>query len=182
MNHDRSDYTGIEKGENGAGFGQGNNNRPQKSSCNLRWVFFVVDAVLILAIAAAVLSLLSLFTPFSLFGKDNKETRTVTWTVEIEGASDAMIEALTEGSTVTDYETGETLGTVVKKPVTPDGNEAVTGGGPQTVIVTLKIKADYTVGEGYTVAGERIAAGRAYRIFFAGFVSDAECVTVRQGG
>lgn len=188
MNHDRSDYTGIEKGENGTGFGQGGGNRPQKSGRNLRWVFFAVDALLILAIVAAVLSLLSLFTPFSLFGSSKKQTRTVTWVVEIDNASDAMVEALTEGSTVADYATGETLGTVTHVETRPyttytdeptaDGHIAVVEHETKTIVVTLSSRADYMAGEGYTVADERIAAGCAYRVSFAGFVGDAACVTV----
>lgn len=190
MNHDRSDFTGIEKGENGAGFGQGNGNRPQKSSRNLRWVFFAVDALLILAIAAAVLSLLSLFTPFQLFGTDKKETRTITWVVEINDASDAMVDALTEGSTVTDYETGKTLGTVTHVETRPyitytdapaaDGEHvAAVEHETKTIVITLTARAEYVSGEGFTVSDDRIAAGRTYRVSFAGYVGDAECVTVR---
>lgn len=188
MNHDRSDYTGIEKNEVGSGFGQGGGSRGQKGGRNLRWVFFAVDALLIIAIAAAVLSLLSLFTPFSLFGTDKKETRTVTWVIEIDDAGDAMAAALTEGVAVTDYETGKTLGTVkavATRPyttyanaATADGHVATVTHESKTVVVTLTTGAEFVLGEGYTVADRRIAAGCSYRISFAGFLCDASCVTV----
>ena len=187
MNYDRSDYAGTDKGEGGAGFGQGN--RPQKSGKNLRWVFFAVDALLIIAIAAAVLSLVSLFTPFSLFGGNKTEARTITWVVEVENVSDARAAALTEGSTVTDYETGDAMGVVTHIDVRPyttyadaataDGHVATVTHETKTITVTMTVRADYVSGDGFTVADQRIAAGQTYRLSLAGFVGDALCVTVR---
>lgn len=188
MNYDRSDYTGTEKAENGAGFGRGGNN-PKKGGKNLRWVFFAVDALLIVAIAASVLSLLSLFTPFSLFGGNKKEERTITWIVEVENISDALADALTEGSTVTDFETGDAMGTVRGVTVRPyttyddtatdDGHVATVTHETKTVRITLTTRADFVSGEGFSVADHRIAAGCVYRLSFAGFVGDAHCVAVQ---
>ena len=189
MNYDRSDLAGTEKGENGAGFGQVGGNRPQKSGRDRRWFFFAVDAFLLIIIAAVVLSLVSLFTPYSLFGSNKPETRTVTWVVEVDDVSEALAAGLTAGSTVTDYETGDVLGTVTAVEVRPyttytqtttDGQHvAVVEHETKTVTLTLSVRADYVAGEGYTVSDHRIAAGRTYRLSLAGFVSDALCVKVR---
>ena len=190
MNYDKTDYSRTDKGENGSGFGQ--NRDPKKGGRNLRWVFFAVDALLIIAIAAAVLSLVSLFTPFSLFGGNKKETRTVVWTVEIENVSDEFVAALTEGAAATDFASGDVLGTVSAVETRPytayadaataDGHVAVVTYDGKTVSVTLTATAAFESGTGYTVEGRRIAAGAKYQLSFAGYVGEALCVNVKEGG
>ena len=73
--------------------------RPAKEH-NRRWLFLLVDVLFLGAIVAAVIFLVSLLTPFSLFDKGADETRVVTYTVELVGVRREAVSALRVGDTV----------------------------------------------------------------------------------
>ena len=77
-----------------------------------RWLFLVVDALLLAAIVTAVIFLISLLTPWSIFEGGQGELRSLTYTVEIAGVDGEQLTALQRGDTVTDCKTGAVIGTV----------------------------------------------------------------------
>ena len=77
-----------------------------------RWLFLVVDVLLLAAIVTAVIFLISLLTPWSIFEGGQGELRSLTYTVEIAGVDGEQLTALQRGDTVTDCKTGAVIGTV----------------------------------------------------------------------
>ena len=160
-----------------------------------RWLFLAVDVLLLAAIAAAVVFLLSLLTPFSLFDNTADEVRSVTYTVEIAGVDRDFVSALRVGDTVTDKETGEVIGTVTEinaRPYAPYTNIPTEEKDPvldsyvvtkaeypesfNTVEITISVDADYTAGVGYAVEDCRIAVGREYDLYFPRYAGKGVCV------
>ena len=171
--------------------------KSEKGERGRRWVFLAVDILLLAAIVASVMFLVSLLTPISFFGSDQKEVRAVSYTVELAGVEKGAIEALHIGDTVVDKESGNVLGVVtavasrayetytdvpsaaadptlgshvVQKKTYPDDF--------LTVTVTLSTDATYESGVGYRAGDTRIAVGRAFSLQFPAFVGDGVCVTL----
>ncbi len=162
-----------------------------------RWMFLAVDIVLVAAIVASAMFLVSLLTPISFFSSDQKEARVVTYTVELAGVDKGAVEALHIGDTVIDRESGSTLGSVtavssrpyetytdmpsaaldpvlgsyvVQKKTYPDDF--------LTITVTLSVEAVYENGVGYRTGDARIAVGRDMELQFSAFVGNGVCVTL----
>lgn len=173
--------------------------RPAKEH-NRRWLFLLVDVLFLGAIVAAVIFLVSLLTPFSLFDKGADETRVVTYTVELVGVRREAVSALRVGDTVTDKETGAVIGTVtainaraysvytdvpseVKDPVL-DSYVVTKTEYPEdfnTVEITVAVEADYVAGVGYSVEDCRIAVGRSYELYFPAYAGQATCIEMQIG-
>ena len=196
MNREKKEALGVEKGDSKHSTG---GNRPVKEH-HRRWLFLLIDVLLLAAIVAAVLFLVSLLTPFSLFDNGADETRTVTYTVELAGVRRDAVSALRVGDVVTDKETGAVIGTVtainaraysvytdvpseVKDPVL-DSYVVTKTEYPEdfnTVEVTISVEADYTAGIGYSVGDCRIAVGRAYELYFPAYAGQATCIEMQIG-
>ncbi|MBQ8356371.1 MAG: DUF4330 family protein [Clostridia bacterium] len=192
MNREKSDAPKPEKEERRRSSAPSGDKGPKKES-NRRWLFLVVDILLLAAIVAAVLFLVSLLTPFSLFDSDREEVRRVTYTVELAGVERDSLGALKVGDAVVDSETGATIGVVTAVnsrayevytdvPVEDeDLNSYVVTKATypeefNTVTVTLSVDADYEAGVGYTVDDCRIAVGRTYELNFPGYAGSGVCV------
>lgn len=156
-----------------------------------RWLFLLVDLLLLAAIAAIVIFLVSLLTPWSIFDKDNTETRSITYTVEIAGVDQTSLAALEKDDTVTDRKTGAVIGTVVDFSVRPyevwtDTAEGESVGkitypeesGLKTVTVTLTVDASYLAGVGYTVGDTRIAVDRTLELAFRNYAATGVCISL----
>ena len=173
--------------------------RPAKEH-NRRWLFLLVDVLLLAAIVAAVIFLVSLLTPFSLFDRDADETRAITYTVELVGVRRDAVSALRVGDVVTDKETGAVIGTVTainaraysvytdvpseqKDPVL-DSYVVTKTEYPEdfnTVEITIAVEAAYISGVGYSVEDCRIAVGRSYELYFPSYTGQATCVEMQIG-
>lgn len=175
------------------GFDQGG-----KKERKRKWLFLVVDVILILAILFAVLFVASLLTPFSLFGSSERvEVRTVTYTVELAGVSSATLNALHVGDRVIDAETGSLIGTVSAVDIRAYeafgdlfeydatlGSNVVTRleypDTLNTVTVTISGQTEYTAGVGYAADQCRIAVGRTYTLSFPEYTGSGVCVSFIQ--
>ena len=191
MNRDKDDIAAREGGEEKLGRVRERTTRV----ADRRWLFLVVDIVLLAAIVAAVVFLVSLLTPFSLGGAEADESRQISYTVELTGVYRDSVSALRVGDTVTDKETGAVIGTVTainarsytpytdvpteeKDPVL-DSYVVTKAEYPEefnTVEITIAVEADYTEGVGYAVEGCRIAVGRSYEIYFPSYTGSVTCI------
>ena len=156
-----------------------------------RWLFLLVDLLLLASIAAIVIFLVSLLTPWSIFDKDEAEVKSITYTVEIAGVDQASLAALQKDDTVTDSKTGAVIGTVVDFSIRPyevwsDTAEGESVGkvtypeesGLKTVTVTLSVDASYLAGVGYTVGDTRIAVDRTLDLAFRNYAATGVCVSL----
>lgn len=167
----------------------------KKKNGRHRWLFLLVDVLLILAILAAVFFIVSLLTPFPFSKKDKAEIRTVSYTVELTGVSSATLNALHVGDTVTNAETGAAIGTVKAVDVRPYetfgeryeydsavGSNVVTRitypDTLNTVSVTIEASAAYVANRGYTANGCRIAVGMTYTLLFPEYTGSGVCVSL----
>lgn len=159
-----------------------------------RWLFLVVDVILILAILFAVFFIASLLTPFSLSRSKRAEIRNVTYTVEMTGVNSATLTALHVGDRVIDSETGSFIGTVTAVDIRAYeafGNlfeyDAALGSNVvtrieypdtlKTVTVTISAETEYTAGIGYMADQCRIAVGRTYTLSFPEYAGDGVCIS-----
>ena len=195
MNRERSDAPKLEKEERTRRFETTSPGKDPKKDSNRRWLFLVVDVVLLAAIVAAIVFLVSLLTPFSIFDTDSAVERSITYTVEIAGVDRDSLAALKVGDTVTDQQTGAVIGVVtavssrpyeVYTDIPTDEKDDVLNSYVVTkttypeefnaVTVTLSVAADYQSGIGYSVEDCRIAVGRTYDLRFAGYAGNGVCV------
>lgn len=201
MNRDKSDAPAEKQGQKtNQFFGSPSGNRePAGKERHRRWLFLVVDIVLLLGIVAAIIFMVSLLTPFSLFDKDGKEARHVTYTVELAGVYRDSVSALRVGDVVIDKETGAVIGTVTavnarayavytdipsetKDPVL-DSYVVTKIQYPEefnTVEITIAVEADYEAGVGYAVDDCRIAVGRSYELNFPGYAGKGICIKLNE--
>ena len=185
------------KGAPAADQGEAKLNRAERPARehHRRWLFLLVDVLLLAAIVAAVIFLVSLLTPFTLFKGEADETRTVTYTVELAGVHRDAVSALHVGDSVTDSTTGAVIGTVtainarsysvytdvpseVKDPVL-DSYVVTKAEYPEdfnTVEITISVEADYTAGVGYSVGECRMAVGRSYELYFPAYTGNVTCI------
>ena len=199
MNREKNDAPQIEKEEHKhrAAYTSGNGRGPQKDS-NRRWLFLVVDVVLLIAIVVAIIFLISLLTPLKIFESGKTENKTVVYTVEMTGVQRNSIGSLHVGDVVTDAETGCVIGVVTAVSSRPyevytDTPTDVVDEGlnshvvtkvtyPEefnTVTVTLTVDAEYTEGIGYAVEDCRIAVGKDYHLRFPGYADEGVCVEIQ---
>lgn len=190
MNKERNDVPSPEREERKphTSVKQGTHNR--------RWLFLVVDIVLLAAIVGAVIFLVSLLSPKPLFFSGKDEECKVTYTVELSGVEKSTLNALQVGDTVIDRESGAVIGTVTE--VTSRAYEVYTDSAELdpdldshvvtkttypddlvTVTVTVTVQADYEKGIGYSVEDCRIAVGRSYDLSFSSFMGEGVCVEFR---
>lgn len=202
MNREKSDAPITEKEEQKKRrpFGRSSADREPGKDHHRRWLFLVVDIVLLAAIVAAVIFLISLLTPFSLFDAEVEESRNITYTVELPGVYRDSVSALHVGDTVTDKETGAVIGTITaintraysvytdvpteeKDPVL-DSYVVTKAEYPEefnTVEITVAVEADYAAGVGYAVDDCRIAVGRMYELHFPGYAGKGTCIELNVG-
>ena len=163
-----------------------------------RWLFLAMDVLLLAGIVAVVIYLVSLLTPFSVFGSDRQEPRNILYTVEIAGVEQGVFESLNEGDAVIDSVTGATIGVVesvvqrtysvytdvptaekdelldsyvVTKATYPDALNTVT--------VVIAVEAEYEAEVGYTVDDCRIAIGRSYALRFPACAGEGVCIALQ---
>lgn len=196
MNYNKPDSPQSKIEENGRRARQKRARREEKGKGkNRRWLFIAVDVVLLAAIVAAVLFLVSLLTPFSIFRSNDIEEREITYTLEIKGMERDAVETLSVGDVVTDLETGAEIGVITavhSRPYTeyagvnpdPAGgwlvNNTTYPDDYNTVTITVAVTADYQSGVGYTVADCRIAVGKAFELSFPGYTGSGVCVSFEQ--
>jgi hypothetical protein len=191
MNHNKPElpYTVSEQGVHVR------HGRYASRSKGRRWLFLVVDILLLAAILAAIFFLVVLLTPLDPFEGRNREDRVVLYTLEITNVDAAALESLSEGDPVVDAKTGSTMGTVVSvdsrayefytdmptdKPDEHLNSHVVIKDSRTdryTVTVTVRASAQYREGEGYEVQSCRIAVGRVYELHFPAYAGKGACVT-----
>ena len=94
MNRERSDAPKQEKEERSRRFEVTSSGKGPKRDNTRRWLFLAVDVVLLAAIVAAIVFLVSLLTPFSIFESDGEEARNITYPVELAGVDRDSLGAL----------------------------------------------------------------------------------------
>lgn len=159
-----------------------------------RGLFLLMDLLLLLCIVSAAFFLILAFTPLRL-GTD-AEQREVVYTVELAGVEKDFVSLLQEGDVVTDAATGVVIGTVSEIRIRPYeayttlpttdvdaelGKHVVrktTNEDLNTVTVTVRVGADYKVGEGYAVQGRRIAVGAEYELQFPAYAGKGVCLAL----
>ncbi len=181
-----------EKGHRAGAYRNGGKSRSDGDK--RKWIFWVVDITLVAVILAAVLFIVSLLTPFSLFG-GGEELRGISYTVEFAGVNSSFVEKLQVGDVVTDAETGKVIGTVSAIDIRPyevytdvpssEKDEELDSfvvtkitypEGYHTIAVTIKTDAEYREGSGYTAGGTRIAVGRMYTLRLPAYTGEGECI------
>ena len=191
MNHNKPEqqYHERPEGVRGKRVGQG-------TAENRRWLFLVVDVLLLLAIVAAIFFLVLLLTPLDLFDGKDIEQRKVLYTVEFVGVDRDSVQSLQVGDTVTDAATGSIIGVVTAVDSRPyevytdiptvDIDEELNShvvtkntypDSFNTVTVSIRVTADYKAQEGYTAEECRIAVGRTYDLHFPNYAATGTCVT-----
>ena len=164
-----------------------------------RWLFILVDVVLLAVIVASVFFLVTLLTPFSIFRSGRDEVRDITYTIELRGLTNAEMETLRAGDVVTDLETGAEIGVITEvhsrpyteytdkyeqnqDPKDPDKWWVVQTEYPdgyKTVTLTVTVSADYQKGVGYSVSDSRIAVGHEFRLSFPKYTGKGVCVELK---
>ena len=190
MNQERAD---VQKHEAAGGakrpLGSFQGGRGPQKEHKRRWLFLLVDVLLLAVIVGAVIFIVSLLVPGSVFRSADSEENAITYQLTLQ-----------VGDTVVDAETGRVIGEVVRF----DGRnyEAYTDMAGavdevygshmvnkitypedeyRTITVTVAATADYREGIGYAVEDCRIAIGRSYRVRFASYSDEAVCVGLSEG-
>jgi hypothetical protein len=159
-----------------------------------KWLFLVLDILLLAAIVATIFFLVVLLTPLNPFAKNHAETVDVLYAVEFSNVDGDVFELLSsaEGQSVVDAATGKVIGEVrmVDKRAysfytdvaVKEGDNYVVGKETSmdkyTVTVTLSARAEYEEGVGYTVDNSRVAVGRTYELHFPSYAGSGTCVTL----
>ena len=200
MNQERAD---VQKHEAAGGakrpFGSFQGGRGPQKEHKRRWLFLLVDVLLLAVIVGAVIFIVSLLVPGSAFRSADSEEKAITYQLELVGVKTDQF-TLQVGDAVVDAETGRVIGEVVRF----DGRnyEAYTDMAGavdevygshmvnkitypedeyRTITVTVAATADYREGIGYAVEDCRIAIGRSYRVRFASYSDEAVCVGLSEG-
>lgn len=204
MNQDRADAPKPESAEGHrrqSAHGGLHGGRGPKREHNRRWLFLLVDVLLLAAIVAAVIFVVSLLTPASVFDETEVEERSITYQIELEGVEIQHFN-VQQGDAVIDSATGNVIGHVMNfegrdyEVYTDRVTEVVTSAADgekitymvdkityptdkyKTYTVTVAVDADYIAGIGYSVGDCRIAVGRAYQVRFPGYTDSAVCVAI----
>lgn len=196
MNRQKNDVPKQDKEERNHRFDTASSAKGTGKDSNRRWLFLVVDVLLLAIIVAAIIFMVSLLTPFSLFDSEGTEVRNITYTVELSGVDRDSLSALKVGDAVTDKETGAVIGVVmaVSSRAYEEYTDVLTEDKTlnsyvvtkvtypeefNTVTVTLAVAADYRSGVGYSVEDCRIAVGRNYDLHFPAYAASGVCVEFR---
>lgn len=165
-----------------------------KKEHSRRWLFLVVDLLLVAIIIGAVIFIVN-----ALNGSDDRsketEVRRITYQLEIAGVESDLF-AVTGGETVTMDADGLKIGVVEYhdggQPYTKYIDAVTEVGGKffvteieypddvKTYLITVSVDADYEAGVGYFINDSRIAVGRSYRLRIADGVYEAVCVSLQQ--
>ena len=196
MNRQKNDVQKQDKEERSRRFEATASVKGTGKDSSRRWLFLVVDVLLLAVIVAAIVFIVSLLTPFSLFESEDTEMRQITYTVEIAGVDRDSLSALKVGDPVTDKETGAVIGVVsaVSSRAYEEYTDVLTEDKAlnsyvvtkvtypeefNTVTVTLAVAANYRAGVGYSVEDCRIAVGRTYDLYFPAYAASGVCVECR---
>ncbi len=164
-----------------------------KKEHSRRWLFLVVDLLLLAAIIGAVVFIINVLGSSDNGGSET-EGRRITYQLEIAGIESDLFSA-TGGDSVF-LSNGLQLGVVEYhdggQPYTQYIDGVVEEGGKyfvteveypediKTYLVTISVYAEFEAGIGYSVNDCRIAVGRSYRVRIADGLYDAVCVSLQQ--
>lgn len=152
-----------------------------------------VDVLIALALVLLAAIIINIFLPQSLLhlwrGESEKE---IQYTVEFLCVDKELIDKINEGDNVIDSTSKYTLGTVITSDYTAQYtelkyNEQENSGflspfeGKYNVLVTVKVSAEYTEGEGYSVGDRRIAVGEKLSLRFPHFAGEGYCISLSEG-
>lgn len=167
--------------------------KAQKKERGRRWLFLVVDLLLLAVIVGAAIFIVSVLTPDS---EDSEETemRQIVYQIEIAGVESDLF-TVTGGETVVDAVSGAVIGVVEYhdggRPYTAYIDSATERDGKyfateveypediKTYLVTVRVTADFEAGVGYSADGCRIAVGREYQLRFANYTGSGVCVSLQ---
>lgn len=148
--------------------------------------FNIIDFFLLLIILAVVAAVVLYFIPGAFQRLTATDETDIVFTLEFKGVDEAFIANIKNGDAVYDANRNYMLGsvksvehyayTILVYNEAEGTSEMKEVQGLANLIVTVKAKAIYTDGEGYSVNGERIAVGHAYDISFPNFNGSAYCV------
>ena len=159
---------------------------PQKVKKYPRWLFVLVNLLLVLLACVAILFSLY-FSDLFMFYDYGGEACEVTYSLELYDASGVLYATALEGATVIDAESGTVIGTVQSvslrsaSVILPDfktGEASVTGTNAQTVTVTVHATANYRQGDGYYVDSVRLAMNADYYVTVGEYTGQGSCVTL----
>lgn len=146
--------------------------------------FNFVDVLLILFVIAVIFVAVNIVAPMAFVSKlTSDSTRTIEYTVELEGVDKALAEKIKENDTVVDAVSKNALGTVSSV----DSNTEYSVFDERTgvlvyyedrvnVLITVTASASYNKGEGYAVGERRIAVGEKLSLRFPDFSGEGYCI------
>ena len=142
------------------------------SKQGFRWFYLLVDFLLILAVLLGVLLVYAIWSPDATAGEWAGERRTVEYCLEITDMYPGLAAYARQGMTVTDFETGEALGTLVTAEARTQAD------GKSTLLLTLVVEAGYLPEKGYYAGDFRVAVGNEVAVRFDRVYGSARCVAV----
>ncbi|MBE6594795.1 MAG: hypothetical protein E7644_03230 [Ruminococcaceae bacterium] len=141
-----------------------------KEKRGLRWFYVVVDALLLLAVAAGALLVYAIWAPTPEEGLLG-EARHVQYTLEVSDIREEFLPYAQEKMTVFAFGAGESIGTVQEVAVSDRE-------GKRVLVLTLRAEARYLEGRGYYIGDFRVASGNGLEIMFENVYGRAQCVGV----
>ena len=150
--------------------------------------FTMVDAIAVILVLAIALGVFFVFDPFNLFAATGTETVTLVYVVEFSGVDNSLKSKINVGDTVmlsnTDYLFGVVKGVRVMDAKVWEAVDGVmtekTLADKSDVYVTIEVKCTYAREEGYVVAEEQIAVGKAFALRFNDYFGTGYCISLEQ--
>lgn len=170
-------------------------NKPKRDESEVKsWRFNIVDIAIILVLVFLVLVSIEYFTDFSFFGSDGKD-QMIEYTIEFENANKVMAASVSAGDEAHGSGGAGDMGEVSLVNIAPQlayvyDPETATmvarelpgsgenDGVPVTFRVTVRVKAVYKAGNGYTAGGQRISVGSPVDLSFEGFSGSGKCIAI----
>ena len=149
------------------------------------------DAIVVLLVLVVVVMLGVGVRVSDLFGNGEVGTSTVSYTLTISDVDQAYANAIHQGDTIYDVDTGALLGKVVSMPIVKPHTEIAllssengTGIAQETAVpgrvditVAVRGQVQYQEGKGYFADACAIRVGATYSVRFPNFLGSARCVS-----
>lgn len=166
--------------------------RPAENERRKGYRFNILDAFIAVVIAAVVIVTLLAYLPSGIFKKSSeKNSISVTYTIEIKNVKRELASGIAVGDPVTEKGTAVRLGNVgAEVEVAPHSQVRYDAASGEVVLdeladysdllITITASAAYNASSGYTVNGKRIAVGAAYRLSMPGFEGSGKCISITE--
>ncbi len=165
--------------------------RTSKLKRSTKRVINVVDILIILVVVGVVGALVAgISFRDVIFGSQENESKTVEYVVLFSGIDENLADTIKMGDKVYSEDGSVYLGQISSEVEVDDHYVVGYKDGAPTMkpypgkvnlTVTVKVSADYSEGDGYSVDGNRIALGKSYLMRFSGLLAEGECINIGAG-